>query len=57
MTLLLLELLFLAVLVMTSAIALWRGWSRTDARRVPPGSDTDEPRVLAVDLSDREPPA
>lgn len=54
---LLIELLVLTATVVVAIIALWR-CRPSDAARTTPGSpthDADEPRVLSVDLSDRDP--
>ncbi len=50
-----LELLALALVVIVTAIALWRSWSRADDHRTRAAPDDGERTTLSVDLSDREP--
>jgi uncharacterized iron-regulated membrane protein len=48
------EIVAFALLLIVSGLVLWAARSR-EARGTPP-RDGDEPRVLSVDLTNREPP-
>jgi hypothetical protein len=50
----LLELLAIGIGVVVSAIMVWRIWSRSSERYVPP-TKSSQRTVLPVDLSDRDP--
>ena len=49
------ELLALAFVVIVTAIALWRSWSRTDDHPPPVEPRDGERTTLSIDLTDREP--
>jgi hypothetical protein len=49
----LLELVAIGIGVLIAAIMVWRIWSRSSERYVPP-TKTDPRKVLPVDLSDRD---
>ena len=53
--LLVVELVVIAVLVILAAIAAWRSWSRGGEKPRSTKEDGEEPTVLSVDLSDRDP--
>lgn len=53
--LLIAELLLITFLVIVAAIGLWRSWARGGDHARPHLHDGEEPTVLSVDLSDRDP--
>ena len=53
--LLIAELLVIALLVVVAAIALWRSRARGGGHDRPVPRDGEEPTVLSVDLTDRDP--
>lgn len=53
--LLVVELVVISILVILAAITAWRSWSRGGDLARAPKPDGEEPTVLSVDLSDRDP--